>query len=128
MSSNTQEIKYGVRDCTQGWVMFTRMDLIALLREMDDFMDTHYDGERRHSDTVSVNLEVANYTERKGLHMRDKIRSRVWKNPPETADIRNITSEEFNAWKCRPEDRKTTLEEHMKHMTIMRQRRLDRSD
>ena len=69
-------------------------------------MDTHYDGERRHSDTVSVNLEVANYTERKGLHMRDKIRSRVWKNPPETADIRNITSEEFNAWKCRPEDRK----------------------
>ena len=30
MSSKTQEIKYGVGDCTQGWVMFTRMDFNSI--------------------------------------------------------------------------------------------------
>ncbi len=111
----TQEIEYGDwRNCTQGWVMITRNDLTALLREMDDFMDRHYSGERRHCDTVSINLEVANYTEEKGLHMRGLIKSKFRTYIPETADIRDITSEEFDAWKDRGTDciSSMTLEEY----------------
>lgn len=101
----TQEIEYGDwRNCTKGWLMITRNDLTALLREMDDFMDRHYSGERRHCDTVSINLEVANYTEEKGLHMRGLINSKFRRRIPETADIRPITSEEFDAWKDRGTD------------------------
>tara|TARA_R100001463_G_scaffold5694_2_gene19202 strand:+ start:5593 stop:5985 length:393 start_codon:yes stop_codon:yes gene_type:complete len=114
--SKTQEIEYGNwRSNTKGWVMLTRSDLVALLREMDGFMDRHYSGERRHCDTVSLQLEVVNYTEEKGLHMSNGINSKFRGRIPETADIRPITSEEFDAWKGRGTDclSSMTLEEYI---------------
>lgn len=109
----TQQIEYGDwMTCTKGWVLLTRRDLVTMLREMDAFMDKHYDGERRHCDTVTLNLEVSNYTERNGLHMREKLDYDFFEGKPQTADIRDITSDEFDAWKGRSEDRRQTLEEY----------------
>ena len=108
----TKNIEYGDwMTCTKGWVLLSRRDLMTLLREMDDFMDRHYDGERRHCDTVTLNLSVANYTEKRGLHMRERLNYDFYEGKPQTADIRDITSEEFDCWKGRSEDRRQTLEE-----------------